>query len=329
MRLLKSLLLSTCLVTSTGSFVLADNTLPKEPQIILISFDGAHNNALWDKSRQMAKQTGAQFTYFLSCAFLIIKEDANQIYKAPQKGMGKSNVGFAKTSDEIKARLNNIWQARGEGHEMANHACGHFDGKDWSVNDWNAEFDQFRDILGSAWMRNGLENQEPAGWQNFAVNEIKGFRAPYLSHSKNLFTSLKANHFTYDASTVSNGPVMPKLDDVTKFALPLIPEGPASKRIIAMDYNLYVRHSKAEEKPELSAQFEERSYQAFKQAFEKEYNGNRIPLQMGFHFVEMNAGAYWRALERFTSEACSMPDVDCITYGEALERLQTKRSSNS
>lgn len=326
MRVLTQILLSCCCAMTVQYTAAAQD---KDPQIILISFDGAHNNALWDKSRQMAKRVDAKFTYFLSCAFLITKNDARGFYRSPKNSLGLSNVGFAQSQPEIRTRLAHIWQARAEGHEMANHGCGHFDGNAWSIDEWNAEFDQFRDILSTAWMRNGFESEEPEGWQDFAVNEIKGFRAPYLSHSKNLFSSLEANNFTYDASTVSNGPVMPKLENVTKFALPLIPEGPSSKKIIAMDYNLYVRHSKAKDNPERSQVFEERTYQAFKTAFDKEYNGARIPLQMGFHFVEMNAGAYWRALERFAQETCSMPDVDCITYQEALTRLGQKRANNS
>lgn len=326
MRVSSRLLLSGCSLIAALQPAIAQD---KEPQIILISFDGAHNNALWDKSRQMAKRVDAKFTYFLSCAFLITKDDARDFYRSPKNSLGLSNVGFAQSQPEIQTRLAHIWQARAEGHEMANHGCGHFDGKAWSTDEWNAEFDQFRDILSSAWMRNGFGDQEPQDWQNFAINEIKGFRAPYLSHSKNLFSSLEANNFTYDASTVSNGPKLPKLDTVTKFALPLIPEGPSSKKIIAMDYNLYVRHSKAKDNPKLTQMFEERSFQAFKAAFDKEYNGARIPLQMGFHFVEMNAGAYWRALERFAQDTCALPDVDCITYQEALTRLQQKRANNS
>lgn len=326
MRVLTQILLSCCCAITVQQSAAAQD---KDPQIILISFDGAHNNALWDKSREMAKRLDAKFTYFLSCAFLITKDDARSFYRSPKNSLGLSNVGFAQSQPEIRTRLAHIWQARAEGHEMANHSCGHFDGKAWSIAEWNAEFDQFRDILSTAWMRNDFEDEEPEDWQNFAVNEIKGFRAPYLSHSKNLFSSLEANNFTYDASTVSNGPAMPKLENVTKFALPLIPEGPSSKKIIAMDYNLYVRHSKAKDNPELSQVFGERTYQAFKTAFDKEYNGARIPLQMGFHFVEMNGGAYWRALERFAQDTCSLPDVDCITYQEALTRLHQKRANNS
>jgi hypothetical protein len=329
-RVLSFFLLSTCVACLLPVDGFAQNAADqaKDKQIVLISFDGTRDNALWDKSRDMAAKSTAKFTYFLSCAYLMQRTDAQTLYDPPQKRKGTSNIGFATSQSEITTRLNHIWQARAEGHEMGNHACGHFDGKSWTANHWNAEFDQFRDIVSGAWMRNGVGAQEPEGWQDFAANDLKGFRAPYLSTGKGLFKGLEDNGFDYDASTVSNGPQMPDLSEkVVKFALPLIPEGPSSRRIIAMDYNLYVRHSKAEEMPEKSVQFEARTLAAFNAAFDKQYNGKRIPLQIGFHFVEMNAGAYWRALETFVIDVCTKPDVDCITYQEALLRMKKGRQT--
>ena len=33
----------------------------------------------------------------------------------------------------------------------------------------------------------------------------------------------------------------------------------------------------------------------------------------------MNDGAYWRALERFATEACARPAVRCVSYKTYLE----------
>src|SRR5690606_7265924 len=104
-------------------------------------------------------------------------------------------------------------------------------------------------------------------------------------------------------------PAMPvATGDIARFALPLIPEGEAGKPVTAMDYNLYVRHSRGKERPEESEAFEARTLKAYRDAFAAQYDGDRIPLQLGFHFVEMNAGAYWRALDRFLSETCGRED---------------------
>jgi len=291
-----------------------------KPQYVLISFDGAHDNALWTRSLELAHNNDAHFTYFLSCVFLLPREQRRN-YQPPHKHAGASNVGFAQTRDEVKTRLANIWQAHSDGHEIASHGCGHFDGTNWSTADWEKEIREFRRILAGAYKNNAIEG-EPASWQDLARRGIDGFRAPYLAASKPVQDALKANGFRYQASAVTTGPQMPQIKDgFASFGLPLIPEGPRQRPIIAMDYNLYIRHSKGKEMPTQSAQFEERAYQAFRAAFDKQYQGDRIPLQIGFHFVLMNDGAYWRAMERLVREVCTKPDVKCTSYGDYLKSL--------
>lgn len=301
-------------------------TTASKTQYVLISFDGAHDNALWTRSRELAKKNNARFTYFLSCVFLMTRKDRAS-YQPPHKKAGVSNVGFAQTRDEIATRLGNIWQAHLEGNEIASHGCGHFDGTSWSTADWNKEIGAFRRIVADAYKNNGIDG-EPEGWRNLALNGINGFRAPYLAASKPVQDALKANGFRYQASSVTRGPELPQIaGQFASFGLPLIPEGPSKRPIVGMDYNLYVRHSKAKEAPEQSAAFEERAYKAFRAAFDKQYDGERIPLQLGFHFVLMNDGAYWRAMERLVSEVCTKADVKCTTYGDYLNSLDKNTGS--
>ncbi|PRD45970.1 polysaccharide deacetylase [Phyllobacterium phragmitis] len=289
------------------------------PQYVLISFDGAHANDLWQRSRALGQKTNARFTYFLSCVFLVQRSDRGR-YKPPRMAAGRSNVGFAFTKEEIAERLDNIWTAHLEGHEIASHGCGHFDGKDWTRSDWNTELKEFRRIVADGYAANGIAG-EPQGWRELAEHGITGFRAPYLATGKPVEKALKANGFRYQASGVTRGPELPhRTSDLASFGLPLIPEGPSHRPIIAMDYNLYVRHSAGFEKPSHSQAFENRAYDAFKAAFDRQYAGERVPLQLGFHFVEMNAGAYWRALERFAGDVCMKPDVQCITYSDYLQK---------
>lgn len=95
-------LLATCLVASLVPPAAAEAADPPK-QLVIISFDGAHDNALWLKSREMAAKNGAHFTYFLSCTFLM-NEAAKKAYQAPHQKPGKSNVGFARSDDEIRER---------------------------------------------------------------------------------------------------------------------------------------------------------------------------------------------------------------------------------
>ena len=297
----------------------------KHAQLVIVSFDGAHDNELWEKSRAIASRTGARFTYFLSCTFLMTR-DQRWNYQAPDQKKGRSNVGFARTKKEVRERLNHIWDARGEGHEIGNHACGHFDGKNWSAADWVSELSTFRTTLQSAWKSAGAIEDQPEGWDAFVQDDIIGFRAPYLSTSGHLSAALRETGHTYDASGVSKGPSVPRLSNrLSAFDLPLIPEGPGNRRVIAMDYNMFVRHSGGIENRSKSEVFEERTYDAFRRAFDTQYNGLRRPLQIGLHFVEMNGGAYWRATERLLGEVCGDPEVACVTYSEALQILKDRK----
>lgn len=296
----------------------------KPKQLVLISFDGAHDNALWQKSREMAARNGAHFTYFLSCTFLM-NQEAKKAYQAPGHKRGTSNVGFAQSDDEIRERLANIWHAHLEGHDISSHACGHFDGRQWSEAEWSQEFASFRQTLKNAWK--GVDLAEPDGWQDLVDHGIKGFRAPYLSTSAgvDMILAEKKAGFTYDASLVTRGPAMPEEENgIIRFGLPLIPEGPKERPIIGMDYNLFVRHSGGAEDKTDSKEFEDRAYTAFKEAFDKQYDGGRIPLQLGFHFVEMNGGAYWRALDRLVSDVCHRADVACVSYSEAIPMIEAR-----
>ncbi len=156
-----------------------------------------------------------------------------------------------------------------------------------------------------------------------------GFRAPYLSTNANMYLALKGSGFRYDASGVSRGPEMPgKSGPLLTFDLPLIPEGPKNRRIIAMDYNLFVRHSGGFEHRKDSVKFEERSYRAFRDAFNAQYGGKRLPLQIGFHFVEMNGGAYWRAMERLVTDICGKTDVACVSYRDAITLLENEKTGS-
>jgi peptidoglycan/xylan/chitin deacetylase (PgdA/CDA1 family) len=289
------------------------------PQYVIISFDGAHDIAQWKRSRALAKRTGAHFTYFLSCVFLLSKGTRNE-YGAPGKKAGGSQVGFAQTKQEVAERLGEIRLAAAEGHEIASHACGHFDGITWSKADWLAEFASFKRIMTQAYAINGIEG-EPESWRDFAGSAVSGFRAPYLSTSAALYDALKSAGFRYDASGISKGPVEPHVEaGVERFSLPQIPEGPAARRVIAMDYNLFVRHSGGFERPNEAAAFQTRSYEAFKAAFDAQISGERVALQLGFHFTLMNDGAYWKALEQFAGEVCVRADVVCTSYADYLRR---------
>jgi peptidoglycan/xylan/chitin deacetylase (PgdA/CDA1 family) len=310
-------LVSACVLLPTGA-ALAEPP-PPPTQYVIISFDSAQHVEQWKRSRALAARTHSTFTYFLSCVYLLSPERKLE-YQAPGEKAGRSNIGFAASKEDVAARLEQIWLARAEGQDIGSHACGHFDGAKWSRADWDTEFKSFRRILKNAYAINGIEG-EPEGWRHFVDTEVKGFRAPYLSTDKQLYEALADSGFAYDASGVSRGPGQPEAETgVIRFALPQIPEGPTSRPVIAMDYNMFVRHSGGFERDDKDAVFENRAFDAFESAFRSEYTGKRTPLELGFHFTLMNGGAYWRALERFADDVCVKPDVACVSYADYIAR---------
>jgi peptidoglycan/xylan/chitin deacetylase (PgdA/CDA1 family) len=317
-----------CAVSACALFAIPASAEPPAPptQYVIISFDGAQHVEQWQRSRALAKKTGATFTYFLSCVYLLAPEYKRD-YRPPSMKPGKSNVGFGTSKVEVAARLDQIWQARSEGHDIASHACGHFDGSKWSRADWNSELKSFRTLVEYAWSINGIEG-EPDGWRHFVETEIKGFRAPYLATDDALYEALADSGYAYDVSGISRGPTQPNLEGgLVRFALPQIPEGPNGRPVIAMDYNMFVRHSGGFERDDKDAVFENRAYDAFEKAFNVEYNGKRKPLELGFHFTLMNGGAYWRALERFAEDVCQKPGVACVSYRDYIGRHAELRAA--
>ncbi|PAQ10785.1 polysaccharide deacetylase family protein [Mesorhizobium temperatum] len=319
--------LSRVVAFSIASLAAADTAVADPPaapaparlkQAVIISFDSARDISQWKRSRALAARTGAHFTYFVSCVFLLSPETHKE-YTAPGKTSGKSSIGFAASKQDVADRLAQINLAASEGHDIGSHACGHFDGKDWSKADWLSEFGSFQRILENAYSINAI-TAEPAGWREIARKAV-GFRAPYLSANKALYEALPKAGYLFDASGVSRGPARPPTrDGITRFSLPQIPEGPDTRRVIAMDYNLYIRHSGGFERPSKANEFADRTYDAFRAAFDAQYQGKRIPLELGFHFTLMNDGAYWNALERFAGEVCTRPDVECISYRDYVSR---------
>lgn len=292
-------------------------------QYVLISFDGARDIAQWERSRALARKTGAAFTYFLSCVNLLTPA-TKSAYRGPEGD--KSNIGYAPSRDDVAARLRHIWAARMEGHEIASHGCGHLDGGKWSAAEWKMEFGAFSRLVADAWTLNGIPF-EPSRWREFARDEIAGFRAPYLSTGPGLEKALRDSDLAYDASAVSKHPESPVSNaGIVRFALPMIPEGPDRRRILAMDYNLFVRHSGGFERSDTDGVFEQRAYEAFRDAFAAQYEGGRAPLQIGLHFTLMNGGAYWRALERFAAETCGRPQVRCVSYKTYLRETARRPS---
>ncbi|MCH4554194.1 hypothetical protein MKW35_16345, partial [Aestuariibaculum sp. L182] len=124
--------------------------------------------------------------------------------------------------------------------------------------DWIREFTAYKQVLRTAWAKYGSD-PEPEGWKTFVDAEVRGFRAPYLSTSPALLSALKDMGYAFDASSVSKGPALPiHAGGLYQFALPTISEGPEHRPVVAMDYNMFVRHSGGFERADHLNEFENR-----------------------------------------------------------------------
>ncbi|MEM7404837.1 MAG: polysaccharide deacetylase [Pseudomonadota bacterium] len=313
-----------CLIALTlpGTSTASGASPPRAEQFIALSFDGSKSLPVWQKTLAFAERVPVRFTYFVSCTHFLLPEHRRK-YRPPGRRPGRSDVGYAKSAEDLEARLGYVQQALDAGHEIGNHACGHFDGRRWSVAQWQQEFGEFRRILAGAWHLNGLEG-EPPDWPARITSAVKGFRAPLLSINPAMFKTLKSMGYRYDASEggyMHQQPVRGKAG-LWAFKLAFIPEGRTRRLTLAMDYNLMQRQTGGRSSVQNRSRVLGRTYEALMRYFNNNYHGSRAPLHIGFHFAAWNGGGYRAALFKFAGSVCHRSDVRCGTYAELADRLE-------
>jgi peptidoglycan/xylan/chitin deacetylase (PgdA/CDA1 family) len=300
----------------------------KPTQFVALAFDGSKNIDMWQKTRDFALENNIKFTYFVSGVYFLTENNKRQ-YVEPQRGAGASAIGFGGDQRKIQERLNQMVKAVEEGHEMASHANGHFDGSNYSGAQWNSEFSQFTRFLTTAWERNSIRG-EPSWWQDLFAKQMYGFRAPLLGDSQGMWGALRNHGFVYDTSRADQMSYWPRqINGLWNFPLAGVKIAGTNRNTLSMDYNFYYAQSKGNPgRPADFARFEEEMYQSYMNYFANNYNGNRAPIHIGHHFSLWNGGAYWRALQRFAKNVCHRPEVKCGTYTELMEMMQTKLPFN-
>jgi hypothetical protein len=297
----------------------------RPPQFVLLAFDGSLNLDFWAESRAFAQQSGAKYTYFMSGTYFI--PDAKKgIYNGPQHGVGKSDIGFGGPSANIELRLQQVKKAHDEGHEMASHANGHFDGSTWTEGDWDSEFAQFNPLIFKAAETAGVTPVD----LGFGIQDVKGFRAPLLGFSAGLYKTLAKNNFAYDTSKSGAPNYWPeKLSGVWNFPLAQVRIVGSGKRTLSMDYNFYYSQSAGVSKPENKDAYKKEMLDTYMKYFQDNYFGNRAPVHIGHHFSKWNGGAYWEAMQAFTKRVCGLPEVKCVTYGELVKYMDAHVADRS
>ena len=303
------------------------------PQFVLLAFDGSASIPMWQETRDFAKELTAQnkpihFTYFISGIYFLTEESRNH-YQPPVFPKGSSLIGYADSYNDIDARVQQINASLAEGHEIASHAVGHFNGIKWSLPQWEQELSGFEQILFNI----EANNRGIVLTKSLAIassTEIVGFRAPELGTNDNLDQALAKRHYRYDASRVSlNGdwPTKNKYG-LWEFSLATIKLPPHNLTTISMDYNIFRSQTRARDilKRDSFSWKTNRDYllQAYENYFYQHYRGNRAPIFIGHHFSKWNDGVYWEAMKDFAREVCGLPDVHCTTHRALADYLDQK-----
>ncbi|MEM8645702.1 MAG: hypothetical protein AAGF86_05085 [Pseudomonadota bacterium] len=325
MRILGASILSVLTaVSAQAKPVVPPQEAERPPQFVLLAFDGSRNIRFWKESRAFARKTGVRFTYFISGVYFLANKD-RKLYREPRRGPGRSAIGFGGKPADIGERVEQVALAIAEGHEIASHANGHFNGSGYSKAQWTSELGQFEDIMVKSWSRYS-SHKEPKWWRKHFKTEMKGHRAPLLGLGSGLFKALKAKGYGYDTSRVARPGYWPKqIGGVWNFPLAYVRIAGTRRHTLSMDYNFYVADSGARRgSKKRFGHFEERMFKTYMDYFQHNYagSGNRAPVDIGHHFSGWNGATYWRAMKRFAKAVCGKPEVICGTYGELQTFLE-------
>jgi peptidoglycan/xylan/chitin deacetylase (PgdA/CDA1 family) len=293
----------------------------RPPQFVVMAFDNCTELERWKELSEFAADMNSSgeplhFTFFVS-GINFLADDKADVYQPPDRRRGVSQIGFGGTADEVAQRVAYINDLYRNGHEIASHAVGHFDGSRWSAEEWTQELASFRALLTNVAANNGFDSTVKFA---FSPSEVVGFRAPYLSTSAGLYTALKDDGFRYDTSGDSEPEDWPdKIGDLWRFNLVELKLADSGGRALSMDYNFFAAQSRAVVDPARHDAFREEMLQTYLDYFRSNYAGNRAPLNIGHHFFDYQDGAYREALKTFARMVCGLPEVRCTTYAELAD----------
>lgn len=298
----------------------------KPPQFVVLSFDGAGSVDRWQYYRNLAKDTGAGFTYFLGGTYAL-PNDKKNLYHPPNWPVGHSDVGFGGDAAEVRARMAQVGAAYSEGAEIGTHFNGHMCGPNgitaFSGADWDSELEQWYRLVES-WRANA--DAPDAAALPFDRSEVVGGRTPCLEGKRSVFLPvLERNGFAYDTSGYGylqwpKKTATTKLWDIPLQELRLAGNG---RTVLSMDYNFSVVQGNVTT-PASRAAMQRQMVATYDNAFDAVYNGNRAPLIVGHHFAEWNLGVYHDAMAQFARETCGKPEVRCVTFRDLVEWLDVQ-----
>lgn len=275
---------------------------------ILISFDGSARLDMWQETLDISRDNNAKFTYYISAPYFLTTDDiCDHPYWASTK-YGEPALKFRQdTAQErgyIARRYAYLNRAVSQGCEIGSHLVGHYNGWNWTEQDWNNEFEFF------AW------TFEKHG--NFDYKNIKGIRAPCLGTSEPYLRVMQNYGLEYDTSTVfkrthfakAGGGIVP----LWKFRLVKSGKDFVNEFRLPFDYEMGIMKNISHE-----PKFQE---DLFFESLCNEYNlDDGLPLQIMMHFEKFEGDPYWNATKRFI-QWVKDKNPHYMTYLEYYESLK-------
>jgi peptidoglycan/xylan/chitin deacetylase (PgdA/CDA1 family) len=292
------------------------HAVDRPPQYVAIAFDNCTELERWQELSDFAGELNKDsdkihFTFFVS-GINYLANDKRNLYEAPHQRRGASNINFGGSAEEVERRITFINDLHARGHEIASHAVGHFDGRTWSVVDWQKEFASYADLVDNAGRNNGLPDSVKLA---FPASAVTGFRAPYLSTSPGLYPALRERGFRYDTSSTSEASFWPeKKDGLWRFNLADLKLHRSKRHTLSMDYNFFIVQAFGLDNSSTRAQHRDEMLETYIDYFKANYSGNRAPIDIGHHFFNYHGGAYNEALKAFARAVCGLPEVRCTSY---------------
>ena len=139
------------------------NSKSSSKLVVNIALDGSENIAVWEETLDFAQENNVKFTFFIVGVHLLQDSLAN-LYNPPRRERGRSDVGFGGNKTRVESRLNMLRRAFREGHEIAGHGNGHWDGSEFTYEDWISELRQFEYFFRNAYQINEIFDPDPNEW---------------------------------------------------------------------------------------------------------------------------------------------------------------------
>jgi peptidoglycan/xylan/chitin deacetylase (PgdA/CDA1 family) len=298
-----------------------DTQVERPPQFVMLAFDNCTELERWRDLADFASEMNRDgdrlhFTFFVSGVNLI--EDGNRsVYQGPGARRGYSRINFGGSAEDVAERVAHVNALYAQGHEIASHAIGHFNGAHWSAAQWEQEFSSYRAIVTN---RGSLVARAASATLDVPPAKIVGFRAPYLAAGAGLYEALRRDGFRYDTSGISFPDQWPlKRDGLWRFNLAQLRIAGLGRATLSMDYNFSVAQSRGRTDPRRAETFKEQMLATYLTYFRASYTGNRAPLNIGHHFEAYQGGVYNEALKEFARRVCGLPEVKCAAYSELAD----------